>query len=79
MIITLQKDKVTTNFKVNEEQRIYDVLKTILDNTSLYNNCTHIRYVTSKRRREKINVLKTFQEAQILNGDTLIIGGTNNE
>lgn len=78
MIITLRNNGSSANFKVDEDQRIYDVLKTISENTEIYINYDQLRYIKSNRRNEKINVLKTFKEAQIFSGDILVLEGKKN-
>lgn len=73
MIITFETNSGQADFKVDKNYRIKDVLKILSENTVL--KCDFdLQYVTSVRKNQKINVLYTFNEAGLFNGDTLIVG-----
>ena len=74
MILTFIIDTYQTEFKVDKSHRIKDVLKVINENTSLKSNLDALHYVNSKRRKQRINILYTFEEARLFNGDILKVG-----
>lgn len=74
MILTFDFGMDQVDFKVEKEYKIKDVLKILNEDTALNCDLEKLHYITSKRRKQKINILYTFQEAFIFNGDTLVIG-----
>ena len=74
MILTFIIGTHQTDFKVDKTYKIKDVLKVINENTPFKNDLESLHYVTSKRRKQRINILYTFEEAKLFNGDTLIVG-----
>jgi len=73
MIMTFVFGSNQLDFKVKKEYRIKDVLKILNDDTSHQSDLENLHYVISKRLNQKINVLYTFEQAKLYNGDTLII------
>ena len=74
MILTFIIGTYQADFKIDKSYKIKDVLKIINENTSLKSDLESLHYVTSKRRKRRINILYTFEEAKLFNGDTLIVG-----
>lgn len=75
MIITFTNKTSICDFKVANQQRIIDVLIILNNDTEFDINISKAKYILSNRLQEKVNTLKTFQEARIYNGDILQIGG----
>jgi len=73
MILTFVFDADQIDIKVEKEYRIKDVLQILNDDTHFRSDLEKLHYVMSKRRNQKINVLYTFEEGKIYNGDTLVI------
>lgn len=74
MILTFKFGEMQTEFKVEKEHKIKEVLKILKEDVGLEIDLETCHYITSKRRNQKINSLYTFEEAKIFNGDTLVIG-----
>lgn len=73
MNLTFVNDDNQVDFKVEKEYRIKDVMQILGNDTHLKSEVENLHYVISKRRNQKINVLYTFEQAQLYNGDTLVI------
>lgn len=74
MILTFEFGINSMDFKVEKEHRIKDVLKILNEDAGLSCELEKIAYLISRRRKQKINILYTFEEANIFNGDTLVVG-----
>jgi len=74
MILTFEFGANQIDFKVEKGYRIKDVLQILNDDTPLKSDLENLHYIMSKRRNQKINVLYTFEQAKLYNGDTLVIG-----
>ena len=74
MILTFEYGTHQADFKVEKTDKIKDVLKILNTDTTFTCDVENLHYLTSKRRKQKINIRYTFEEANIFNGDTLIIG-----
>jgi len=73
MVLTFVFDTDQVDIKVKKDDVIKDVLKILNDDTHFRSDLEKLHYIMSKRRNQKINVLYTFEEGKIYNGDTLII------
>ncbi len=73
MIYTLCIDAsdFTRDIKVNEEQKIIDTIRILIDGNIIrdYEKIT----IFSERKNMNINLEQTYKEAEILNGDILHI------
>jgi len=74
MILTFEFGGNQVDFKVEKAHKIKDVLRILNDDAGLTSDLENLHYITSKRRKQRINILYTFAEAKIFNGDTLVIG-----
>jgi len=75
VILTFKYKDQSDNFKVSEDQKIIDVLSIITSNTNMQFSLKENDFIYSKRMKEMVNIRKTFEEAKLYNGDTLILGG----
>jgi len=73
MIVTFIAGDKQADFKVEKHDLIKDVLEVLNESTELKVN-QDLQYVISERRKQKINVLYTFAQAKIYNGDVLKTG-----
>jgi len=74
MILTFDYGANQVDFKVEKDYRIKDVLRILNEDTELKSDLEKLHYIGSKRRNQKVNILYTFEEAELFNGDTLVIG-----
>jgi len=74
MTLTFISGMFQGDFKVDKTYIIKEVLKILTENTEIKCDLKTIQYVSSIRRMKKINILYTFEEAGLFNGDILIIG-----
>lgn len=63
------------DLKVERNQRIVDVIRIVAENMNFSIDHSILEYVYSDRRVEMINVLHTFETAEIYSGDLLKIVG----
>lgn len=71
--ITLRsKTGIAMNIRIDERQSIRDTLYVLVENGKL-SPVDHIQKVYSVRKKQYINVLLTYEQAGVYNGDQLIM------
>lgn len=72
IILTVMINQQVMDIMVKTDQRIADVLRVLKDNKKIYYQIEKIM-VYSMRKKEYINQLLTFQQAEVYTGDILIL------
>lgn len=75
MILTFTNNQIQIDFRVDQSEKIIDVLKVIGENTEMHFNIETVSYIYSRRLQEQIHVRNTFDNVEIYNGDILEIRG----
>ncbi|MBC1794466.1 hypothetical protein [Listeria booriae] len=79
MIITICVNDIKKEFMVNRQQKILDAITIIVENGEMDIQLKGLEYLLSQQKQMQINTQLTFMEAEIYQGDILIIGGKIHE
>lgn len=78
LILTFTNRLMSMDFLVNSDIQIKDALSIITENSN-FKLKKKPDFIFSKRRDQKINVIYSFEQANIYSGDELIVEGLENE
>lgn len=72
--ITLRSGNTTEiNIRIDERQSIRDTLIVLVENGKIY-PINDLQKVYSMRKKQYVNIGLTYEQAEIYNGDQLVIG-----
>lgn len=72
--ITLRSgNTMEINIRIDERQNIRDTLMVLVENGKIY-PINDLQKVYSMRKKQYVNIGLTYEQAEIYNGDRLIIG-----